>query len=234
MDQKSSTEYAKFSAPSDAYLQQINSESLSTKASPQVQIESAIVEKYSENYSVSLGDEIGQFGRKDFTVCFWFKTSEKSRYFDIAGNRIDGSHGNFFCIRMTGIHESWPEGKIMTEVDENGNGLSYNSVESKAIGLNDGKWHHLLIARKGNSLKMFVDGEFSGGNEGNGIANIKNPNDFRLGRSYSGFENVGIEFHDFRIYEVALTEEDVMIIYRQSFEVYCEEAKILKFEEKDA
>ncbi len=135
---------------------------------------------------------------------------------------------------MTGKHETAPEGRLTTEVDENGDGKNYIGVESKENGLNDGKWHHVFIVRKENKLSIFVDGKFSNENVGSGVANIKNPNEFRLGRSYGGFENVEIEFHDFRIYEDALTEEDLKIVYQQAFDVYGDETKVLKFEERDA
>jgi len=201
---------------------------------PQIQIENARVEKSFENNSIPLEENIGQFGGKNFTVFFWFKTSENSRYFDIAGNRIDGSHGNFLCIRMTGKHETAPEGMLCVEVDENGYGLNYIPIESKENGLNDGKWHHVFVVRKENKLSVFIDGQFSKENTGSGVANIKNPTEFRLGRSYSGFENVEIEFRDFRIYQDALVEEDLKTIYQQAFDVYGDETKVLRFEERDA
>ncbi|MEA5580150.1 lamin tail domain-containing protein [Nodularia harveyana UHCC-0300] len=165
---------------------------------------------------VSFGTEIGQFGSNDFTVAFWVQTSESHRYFDIAGNRTAGSHGNFFCIRMTGKHESRPAGIISVEVDQDQNGTNYIAVDSKTAGFNDGKWHHIVVVRQGTSLKLYIDGVVSGNTTGKGVTNIANGNAFKLGRSLAGFENkfaANARYSGFSVYDTALNESDISSLF---------------------
>ena len=86
----------------------------------------------SNNSYISFGKGVGEFGTRDFTVSFWVNTTETIRLFDLIGNRTASSHGNFFCVRMTGNHESMPHGIVTAEVDEDGNGKNYVAVQSAA------------------------------------------------------------------------------------------------------
>ncbi|HEX3043479.1 MAG TPA: LamG domain-containing protein [Bacillota bacterium] len=164
----------------------------------------------SDDSFITFGDKVGQFGTSDFTVALWLQTSEKYRYFDLIGNRTAGSHGNFFCIRMTGKHESSPEGMIVAEVDQDGQ--NYIDLNSSKTGLNDGQWHHVAVTRQGVNLKLYVDGELSARKSASGIANIANGNPFKLGRSLQGVHDrftPDARYGDLRVYKVALTDEQV-------------------------
>ncbi|MEY3867479.1 MAG: hypothetical protein RLZZ338_1370 [Cyanobacteriota bacterium] len=170
----------------------------------------------SDNSFVSFGTQIGQFGTNDFTVAFWVQTAETYRYFDLAGNRAAGSHGNFFCIRMTGKHESRPAGLIGSEVDQDQNGTNYIGVESKTAGFNDGKWHHIAAVRKGTSLKLYIDGVVSGNGSGQGVANIANGNAFKLGRSLVGVHDkfaADARYSDLRVYDTALNDSEISSLF---------------------
>ncbi|KZL48685.1 hypothetical protein A2T98_16555 [Nodularia spumigena CENA596] len=169
-----------------------------------------------DNSFVSFGTQIGQFGISDFTLAFWLQTTESHRYFDIAGNRAAGSHGNFFCIRMTGKHESRPGGIIASEVDQDQNGTNYIGVESKTAGFNDGKWHHLAVVRQGTSLKLYIDGVISGNATGNGVANIANGNAFKLGRSLVGVDRKfapDARYSGLRVYDTALNDSEISSLF---------------------
>ena len=169
-----------------------------------------------DNSFVSFGTQIGQFGISDFTLAFWVQTTESHRYFDIAGNRAAGSHGNFFCIRMTGKHESRPGGIIASEVDQDQNGTNYIGVESKTAGFNDGKWHHLAVVRQGTSLKLYIDGVISGNATGNGVANIANGNAFKLGRSLVGVDRKfapNARYSGLCVYDTALNDSDISSLF---------------------
>ncbi|MDB9381753.1 LamG domain-containing protein, partial [Nodularia spumigena CS-584] len=170
----------------------------------------------SDNSFVSFGTQIGQFGTSDFTLAFWLQTKESYRYFDIAGNRAAGSHGNFFCIRMTGKHESRPGGIIASEVDQDQNGTNYIGVESKTAGFNDGKWHHLAVVRQGKSLKLYIDGVILGNATGNGVANIANGQAFKLGRSLVGVDNKfapDARYSGLRVYDTALNDSEISSLF---------------------
>ena len=168
---------------------------------------------------VAFGTDVGQFGTSDFSVALWIKTSEQLRYYDIVGNRTDGSHGVFFCIRMTGRHESLPTGMLCAEVDQNG--TNYVSVQSSRSGLNDGEWHHMAVVRTGGKLTIYVDGKLCGTAQGSAPADIRNGHDFRLGRSLVGVADrfaPDATYRDLRVYG-ALNDRQVWEIYRAGAEV---------------
>ncbi|HDN27246.1 MAG TPA: hypothetical protein ENG03_09170 [Thioploca sp.] len=161
----------------------------------------------------NLGTNIDQFKTNDFTVAFWFRTQEKSRLFDLAGDRTAGSHGNFLAIRMTGKHESVPEGTVTVEIDQDRRGTNFIGIKSTTTGLNDGNWHHVAAIRDGKSLALYIDGKLENTGKAAGIANIVNNNDFRLGRSYAGFPNAVVQYDNLRVYNDALTGNRVKALF---------------------
>ena len=169
----------------------------------------------SSNSFVSFGGGVGQFGTSDFTVALWLKTTEQHRYFDLVGNRTAGSHGNFFCLRMTGKHESVAAGRVSVEVDQDSRGTNYIPADSSITGLNDGNWHHVAAVRQGTSLKLYVDGKLSGQGNGSGVANIANGNPFKLGRSYMGGNKFSpnAQYDDLCTYDVALSGEEISNLF---------------------
>lgn len=165
---------------------------------------------------VSFGAGVGQFGKSDFTVALWVKTSEQLRYFDIVGNRTDGSHGNFFCVRMTGRHESLPAGMFSVEVDQDGGGTNYVWVQSSCAGLNDGAWHHVAASRRGPRLTLYVDGQPCGSAAAGAPADVNNGHELRLGRSLVGVCDVfapNASFADLQVYDLGLDDQHVWQVY---------------------
>jgi|CXWL01.1.fsa_nt_gi hypothetical protein len=165
---------------------------------------------------VTFGTKIGQFKTDDFCVALWFKTTETLKYFDIVGNRTDGSHGNFFCLRMTGQHESRPWGMLVAEVDQDGNGTNYAAAQSSRTGLNDGNWHHAAVVRSGQSLKLYVDGSLSAQATGSDVASISNGNDFKLGRSLAGVSDrfaPNASYDELWVYDSALSADEVSNLF---------------------
>ena len=170
----------------------------------------------SDGSFVNLGKKVGQFGTSDFTVSFWVNTRETLRQFDLIGNRICPSHGNFFIVRMIGIHESWPLGTIYCELDEDGSGKNYVAALSKP-GLNDGKWHNVAAVRQGTKLSIYIDGVLTDSKTSAGVTNIANGNDFRIGRSMYNSLTYSVArwspnacFDDVRIYDKAVSPADWM------------------------
>jgi hypothetical protein len=171
----------------------------------------------SDGSYVSFGTKIGQFKSDDFTVALWLKTTETYRYFDVVGNRTDGSHGNFFCLRMTGHHESVAWGMLIAEVDQDGGGTNYLAVQSSRTNLNDGNWHHAAVVRLGQSLKIYVDGELSAEANAGGVANISNGNDFKLGRSLVGVSDKfapDASYDELWVYDSALSGDEISNLFK--------------------
>jgi hypothetical protein len=153
---------------------------------------------------VNLGNKVGRFGTTNFTVAFWLFTEEKDlEEFDIMGNRIYLDHGNFFCIRML------QDGSILAEIDENSKGKNYIKVQSNKNGLNNGKWYHITVTRQVNSLSIYINGHSEGrAISFNGTANVRNENDFIIGRSLVSEKHKRFSgkttFKDLRIYDQAI------------------------------
>ncbi|MGB3518700.1 MAG: LamG-like jellyroll fold domain-containing protein [Elainellaceae cyanobacterium] len=173
--------------------------------SGQGRIGNAIALNGSDNSFLSLGREIGQFGREDFTVACGIKLAPTTRRIELFGNRTSRSHGNFFCVRVTA------EGQITAEIDEDSQGTNYIDLTSSA-GFDDDVWHHLAVVRQGNTLKLYIDGKVVRTGS-NGIANIANGNEFRLGNPNPGVtDNAAAPvaaFEDLRIYDCALTDSQI-------------------------
>ncbi len=168
---------------------------------------------------VTFEKSVGQFGTDDFSVYLEFKTNEKNRYFDIVGNRTACSHGNFLSIRMTGKHETSPEGMVVAEVDENTSGKNYIHVESKKVGLNDGNWHALVVVRVGKNLTLYIDGDLDNtGKSETGIANINNGNVFKLGRSCgdNSLFTPNAVYENLYVYDRALTQKEIKEMFEKS------------------
>jgi len=131
-----------------------------------------------DNSYVSFGNNIGQFGRGDFTLAFWFQTRDNSvPLVDLVGNRASPGHGNFFAVRLSS------DGYVSAEVDQDAAGTNYIGVRSSQNRLNDGNWHSVIVTRIGRTLTLYIDGKASNSGTANGVANINNRNVFKIGRS---------------------------------------------------
>ena len=155
------------------------------------------------NSYVDFGSTVDQFGTNNFTVSFWINTTETSTYFDLLGDRWEGSHGNFLQFRMRG------NGIIVVEIDEDGAGTNYIGLESVGSGYNDGQWHHVAAVRSANTLKLYVDGVMEASGTSSGIANLNNVSPFKLGQSYGGYLPLNGSFDDIRIYNSVLSGDDM-------------------------
>ena len=165
-----------------------------------------------DNSWVSFANPIGQFGRDDFTVAFWFQTTDNSLgNADLVGNRAASGHGNFFAVRLTN------DGYVSAEVDEDARGTNYIGLRSVQRGLNDGNWHHVAAVRSGRTLTLYIDGVSSSSGSANGVANINNKIVFKIGRSLvdnsiSRF-TPDATYDDLATYNSALTSDQVYQLY---------------------
>ncbi|BAP56795.1 hypothetical protein THII_2498 [Thioploca ingrica] len=170
---------------------------------------------------VTFGTNIDQFQTNNFSVVFGFKTQEEERLFDLAGDRVDGSNGNFLAVRFVGAgHEFIPDGTVIVELDDYG--TNYVGMISSANGLNDGNWHQVAVIRNGVSLTLYLDGQLDNTVSGGDIVNLSNENDFRLGRSYWDFPNAVIQYDNLYIYNRAISECEIMSLYTGTGQGECD------------
>ncbi len=168
-----------------------------------------------DNSWVSFGGDVGQFGLRDFTVAFWFQTRDNSLPLaDLVGNRAASGQGNFFAVRLTN------DGYVSAEVDQDAQGNNYIGFRSVQGGLNDGNWHQVVVARKSNSLVLYIDGTFSNMGSANGVAYINNGVVFKIGRSLvdPGTARFALDavFDDLATYNDALSASQVNNLYNSA------------------
>jgi hypothetical protein len=133
---------------------------------------------------VSFPAAIGQFGTKNFTVAFWFKTNElpdtTTGAYDLFGNRFDGGHGNWIAFRIA------RDGGVVAEIDQDASGTNYaglSTLKSDGSGWGDGSWHHLAFVREGKNVSLYMDGILRATAMSAGITSINNTYPLKIGRS---------------------------------------------------
>jgi hypothetical protein len=158
--------------------------------------------------NVTLPSPVGTFGTNDFSLDFWFNTTQAESFgnpITLMGNRVDCSDGNFFSVRM------YSSNSLFVELDQDANHSNYNSVQA-ASGLNDGKWHHVAIVRQGTTLVLYLDGAVAGSSSGPGVTNITGATPFVLGSSPCASSYTGA-LDELQIFNRALSLAEVESIY---------------------
>ena len=114
-------------------------------------------DSYSDMISINVGGEGGAptaFDTAAQTISLFFKTTQNNGYGRIYTSDPDCAHT--FTLEM-GYNSSGYEGRLYLAV-----GTSSSSARYSDHSFNDGKWHHLVAVRGGNSrsdLKLYVDGK---------------------------------------------------------------------------
>jgi hypothetical protein len=143
------------------------------------------------------------FGTGDFSISGWFKTT-------YVHNDPNGAclldkypqHGKPWTIRLH------VDGRLRFLCDE--------SAYSNAT-VNDGRWHHFVAVRFESTIKLFLDGELQETASSTSSASNSRPLCFGCVRSLSGgvarlFQGA---LDDIRIYDRALSETEVQILYNE-------------------
>ena len=176
------------------------------------------------NSFVSYNPKVGDFGTKNFTVAIWIQTNDTLPLYDIVGNRNASGQGNYFSMRMSGTNPALPPGQVIVELDQNATGFNYANLTSNRTGLNDGNWHYLVFVRNGLNLNLYVDGTLDKTIMTPGIANITNPEDFKIGRSVEAvagprFSPVAC-YAELRVYRRALSPVQIGKLFAVQGTIY--------------
>jgi hypothetical protein len=166
---------------------------------------------YDTNGYVDFGNSAGAFGTADFTVAHWYKTTfaGSGKHGDVIGNRVAGSSGNFFSVRLVG------DGALVVELQDGSGGNSLTAVGAPSYGLNDGQWHHLAYVRSGAAFTLYIDGAVADTRvTGSGQpTSINGGSSFRIGRrlpaAYSNFHTIPASYEDVRIFDRALDDTEI-------------------------
>ncbi|NPA94984.1 MAG: hypothetical protein GXO58_06115 [Thermodesulfobacteria bacterium] len=141
----------------------------------------------------------------DFTVSFWFKTSDIDGY--MVDARQGGQETGFYLISFPN-----PNSGIWFGVQNGSLGGQTYSLS----GLDD-SWHMATGVRRDNSIMLFIDGMLVDEYTGDSVLDIDSPPitmgkryipDSRLDHYYDGL------IDDFRYYSRALDEDEVAALYQ--------------------
>jgi hypothetical protein len=123
---------------------------------------------------VDFGTGVGQFGTSTFGIQLSFNTSSTAALSELLSNRVDGSLGNYFSLRIDAT------GKLTYELSQDGNGTNYGRIDSTS-GFNDGNWHTVTVGRQGVLMWLAIDGQLQGTFTTTDVTNISNGQHLELG-----------------------------------------------------
>ncbi len=162
---------------------------------------------YFGNY-VDMGDPADgslDFGKNDFSVTWWFKTTALGKYMvskKAAGHFDAGFHANLDGPRGN-LRILLADGKIDASVDgETGN-------------LHNDKWHHGAFVRSGDKLQVYVDGRANNSTAGVVNLDISSTTNFYAGRENNGNKRYPGLLDDLAAFSVALTEDEIKEIMNE-------------------
>ncbi len=154
-----------------------------------------------------------QFGDRDFTIEFWFKSKSSGAYIfhkgSIAANSSTGDSGNWVGIE-------YKNGNLRFAVDDDKQKSEASAAASECF---DGKWHHLVCVREGKTkqLKLFIDGELAADAADNTSAVNDNKEALVIGNVNVNYDNpFAGEVDELIIYEGAMSAAKVAKRYEET------------------
>ena len=160
------------------------------------------------NDAVLINKTLGNFGSADFTIGFWIKTTA-TRIEAVMGKRELCDHASFWSVRTI-------NGQLLLELDQ-ADGGTYNLLKSDKT-VNDGTFHHIMLARQGVTLQLFLDGALERSQIRARQANVSNPAAFVIGNDVC----VGVDktkpftgqLDEVEIYSRALSAADALDVFK--------------------
>ncbi|MES9998399.1 MAG: Ig-like domain-containing protein, partial [Candidatus Thiodiazotropha lotti] len=139
------------------------------------------------------------FGIGDFTVAFWFNSTQSGTTARLAGD-MDGGDGYVFYT--TG------GGDITFQVTS-----GIDSVALTTGGLFDGNWHHVVGTVSGSDWLLYVDNILADAINNPFVGNIDNVNTLRIGASSASHNEYDGLIDEVRLYDRTLTSGDVTELF---------------------
>jgi len=155
-----------------------------------------------DDYVTIANSDDFDFGSGEFSVEFWTKTDSSSRQW--VGTRYE-NYGPGWGL---GTQNGHTLGYIRTS--ESGTGKK--EIEGD-VNVADNAWHHLIMVRIGDEIKIYTDGSFE--KEGTLAGDVNNDEPIEIGRiSWSGGSQYfkGL-IDEVRIWDEALTPEQIALSY---------------------
>lgn len=187
------------------------------QTSPKVSGYSALYNA-SNTSTITLADTNGVlFGAGDATVSMWIKTTATSAGKGLFANYDNKNTPAFFIFRISNTNVK----RISLFIYDSG---ADGVLSEGTIDVNDGKWHHVVGIRNGQTVTTYVDGKLDGTATGANVGSTDSTRDFRIGGYdyWSGSEYLSFNWNgsidDVRMWKQALTAAEVRGLYNSYFQ----------------
>ncbi len=152
-----------------------------------------------------------------FSIAFWVKMSEEQK-------NIDGTVNDMITKWSTQSSHPYPYAlRVFNQTDDRHGSVWVGQYDSNScnvypqvlshVRINDGKWHHIVVTRNDdNVLKLFIDAELQGEDDGVVTCDISNDADILFGsRKKMGFQSRHFTgtLDNIRFYNRALTMQEI-------------------------
>jgi hypothetical protein len=157
-------------------------------------------------------------GIGNFTLSVWFKTSF-SQTGELVGKGGAGTGGKRYLLALNDSDCSSAVGMIKAEIDDN---TTKKFLCSTGSSFNDGQWHHVVMMKEGNNLRLYEDGKgLTASVDVTGYGNINSTRVFSIGSQYDEDASAQNNFFpglldDVRIYNRALSADEVKRLYNMA------------------
>ena len=161
------------------------------------------ISRYVDGSSIDIQDE-------DFTLSAWIKLDSLDAYQDI----IDNKYAINSNISGYSLHIFNDNTLRFVIADGGSNIIPYKAVVSTDTLTTD-TWYHVAGLRSGDGIYVYINGELAGSNGSGATADIDSPYNLYIGRSQTSDAYFDGSISDIRIYNRALTAEEVKMLYEQ-------------------
>ena len=160
------------------------------------------------------------WGNGDGTISLWFKTSADygTSYGCMLINGAGGALQRRYLMHIDGDDDA-VKNTLRFDIDDN---TSLKKVNS-SVSVNDGLWHHAVGIRRGNELKLYLDGSevLDGPTDITGYGDIDDSEGLTIGATNDSLSGIASgqyfngELDDIRVYNRALSEQEIAALYSQ-------------------
>jgi len=161
------------------------------------------------NQNIVFKGSVNRFlrGRRDFTISFYFKTDDLNQQSSILGKRTRCDGYKMIDLRLA-------NGKLYAELHEQESPEIKNNISAT---IPDDKWHQYVYTRKGNTVRLFVDGVLEDSHQLPRVISIDDVAYFGINVSPCIGVNKTGNLHgaidELEIYSVALSEREVGVLF---------------------
>ncbi|HFC00288.1 MAG TPA: LamG domain-containing protein [Phaeodactylibacter sp.] len=164
------------------------------------------------NHNIVFKGKVNRYlrGKKDFTISFYFRSDDLAQRSSILGKRRRCDGHRMFDLRFA-------NGKINAELYQKEYPQIKNNTRAIVPNTN---WHHYVYVRRGNTVRLFVDGRLEDSGQIRRIIPIDDEAYFAINASpckgINGTGNLRGSIDELKIFNVALTKKGVHHLFEKN------------------